>query len=487
MPKLENFTVKEIIKDDQNPLSWSLDNKNVLDTLNKQDAFGVFQFETKTAMQIIQEINVDSFSDIYIATALGRPDPLSAELHKMFGKRKRGEQKFPDIDCLGSLYKECKGLPIFQESVMQFSRKIAGFSASESNKLRKGLAKGKDNEEAYKTLKKLLEELKERAKESIKNKLITEKQLKDNLDMFEGLGGYGFNLSHAVSYALIAFWCMHLKYFYPAHFLCSLFNFTETSEEDKEGNLFISKYVRYAKKRKVKVLPPDVNLSDEDFCLTKGNEIRWGLARIKNVKNSGSVIVEERNKNGEFKGFEDFFTRIPKRQCNKTKIKSLILSGAFDSFGEREEIYNEFLKKTSAKGSYEFEELSPNTQKTDEEELLGICISQDIMPEIPKNKLKEWNCSLVSENKIKEGSSGRLIGKIKTIKKTKNKKNKDLLHVTIEDNADELWFYVSENHIKKTEEIFALNRIIVIDLKRFNDSNRYIYSGNYLKPIKEKK
>jgi DNA polymerase-3 subunit alpha len=83
----------------------------------------------------------------------------------------------------------------------------------------------------------------------------------------------------------------------------------------------------------IKLLPPDINESSVRFTVVNG-KIRFGLAAVKNV-GEGPVrgIIEEKRKNGSFKGFRDFLERIDGRDINKRCIESLIKSGAFDSFG----------------------------------------------------------------------------------------------------------------------------------------------------------
>jgi len=85
----------------------------------------------------------------------------------------------------------------------------------------------------------------------------------------------------------------------------------------------------------IEILPPDINKSVAGFAV-KGNDIRFGLAVIKNV-GVGCIdgIVAERSKNGEYKSYKDFAKRTIKLGVTKRVHEYLIKAGAFDSLGEK--------------------------------------------------------------------------------------------------------------------------------------------------------
>jgi len=191
--EIEPGIVKSVSKEELDMTQIPMDDKKCLNQLNNLDVFGIFQFETRVAIGVINEIGIDTFKDMYAATTLGRPDPLSGNLHVIYGRRKRNEEYWESIPVMADVLDQSMGLPIFQESAMLLARRLAGFSGSEANALRKGLAKGKDNEDSMKKLKSLLEEFKERAKESVEKGLVSSEQLESFVQTLEKYGGYGFN------------------------------------------------------------------------------------------------------------------------------------------------------------------------------------------------------------------------------------------------------------------------------------------------------
>ena len=95
----------------------------------------------------------------------------------------------------------------------------------------------------------------------------------------------------------------------------------------------VSVYVQAARRMNIDVLPPDVNKSSARFT-ADGESIRFGLAAVKRVGVAVvDQIVKERDANGPYQGFLDFCRRVPQDCLNKALCESLILSGAFDSFG----------------------------------------------------------------------------------------------------------------------------------------------------------
>jgi DNA polymerase-3 subunit alpha len=158
---------------------------------------------------------------------------------------------------------------------------------------------------------------------ALKNGFDTNKAV-ELFDLMAKFAEYGFNKSHAVAYALIAFQTAFLKHYYPACFFSALLS-TELSNTDK-----ITNYIKDALNFGVETLPPDINESLYPFNVI-GNNIRFGLGAIKNV-GEGVVeeIVREREKNGPFSGLINFCERVSTKALNKRVIESMIKVGVFD-------------------------------------------------------------------------------------------------------------------------------------------------------------
>jgi DNA polymerase-3 subunit alpha len=199
---------------------------------------------------------------------------------------------------------------------MNIARVVGGYSLGQADMLRRAMGKKKP-EEMQKHKEIFLKGAGERNFD-----LAKAEQLYDLMAKF---AEYGFNKSHAVAYALIAYQTAYLKYYYPAAFFAALLG-SEMGNTDK-----ITVYIKDAKQYGVEILKPDVNESLWHFNVL-GSTIRFGMGAVKNV-GEGPVreLIAEREKNGPFKSFIDFCERVNMKSINKRVIESLIKVGAFDS------------------------------------------------------------------------------------------------------------------------------------------------------------
>ncbi|MFN8369304.1 MAG: OB-fold nucleic acid binding domain-containing protein [Bacteriovoracaceae bacterium] len=147
-------------------------------------------------------------------------------------------------------------------------------------------------------------------------------------DLMAKFAEYGFNKSHAVAYALIAFQTAYLKCYHPGIFYAAMLG-TEMGNADK-----VTALIQDAKEFDIDVLPPDINESNWNFNVVndEGKEkIRFALGAVKNV-GQGAVmaIVKERAENGPYRGIIDFVERVDLKALNKRVLESLIKVGALE-------------------------------------------------------------------------------------------------------------------------------------------------------------
>src|SRR3989338_3869138 len=302
--------------------------------LGEGKTVGVFQLEGAGMTRFLKELGPTNIEDIIAMVALFRPGPM--ELIPSFIARKHGKEKVeythPKLE---PILKNTYGIAVYQEQLMQIARDLAGFTMAEADILRKAIGK---------KIRKLLEEQKEKfVSKMITNKI--QKSIAEKLgDLLEPFSRYGFNRSHAASYAMLSFQTAYLKYHYTIEFMTSLLN------SDKKDTERIAYLIKECKSSEISVLPPTINQSDKIFSIPEGDkkpaspsaslvgEIRFGLSSIKNVgENIVEAIIEERRKNGPYKSLADFLERVQSKDLNKRSIESLAKAGALDEFGERNE------------------------------------------------------------------------------------------------------------------------------------------------------
>ena len=284
---------------------------------------GTFQFESAGMQKYLRELHPTVFEDLIAMNALYRPGPM--DYIPQFIARKNGREEIKyDIDCMEEFLKDTYGITVYQEQVMLLSRKLAGFTRSESDALRKAMGKKKkDIVDAMKP--KFIDGGKERGHDP----KILDKIWAD----WEKFASYAFNKSHAACYSWVAYQTAYLKANYPAEYMAAIM--TRRRDQITE----ITKLMDECKQMGIATLGPDVNESYLKFGVNRKGEIRFGLAAIKGMGDSvAEAIIKERNEHGPYTSIFNFAERVS-FSVNRKAFESLALSGGFDSFGIRREAF----------------------------------------------------------------------------------------------------------------------------------------------------
>ena len=280
---------------------------------------GVFQLESRVAQTVSKNLNPKRFEDIVALVALIRPGPLGAGMHNEFADRANSRREIEYLhNDLEPILSETYGIILYQEQVMQIAEKIAGFNLQEADNLRVAMGK---------KIPKVMEEQRLKFTEGAANKGYSEQFAIELFDQIAYFAGYGFNKSHSVPYALLAYQTAYLKANYPAEYLAACL--TAVKRDKDRTAIFLSE----ARELGVSVKTPDINVSFEDFTV-RDNEILFGLSAVRNVGDiTAQKIVQERKVNGDFTTVEDFLSRIDSRALNKRGVEALIQGGGLDKFG----------------------------------------------------------------------------------------------------------------------------------------------------------
>jgi len=299
--------------------SIPLDDKETYKLLSSGKTEGIFQLESSGMKDLISKIRPQNIADITDLLALYRPGPLQSGMVEDYIKRKRGETPIVYlVPQLKDILSDTYGVILYQEQVMKIAQVLAGYSLGEADILRRAMGKKKPQE---------MEEQKEKFLLGCKKNKIPLKKAEEIFNLMANFAGYGFNKSHSVAYAMIAYQTAYLKAHYPVEFMAALLT-CEMENTDK-----VIRHIGECREQGIEVLPPDVNYSQRDFAVID-NKIRFGLAAVKNVGTSAiESIINARDNGGPFKNIFDFCQRVDLRKVNKKVMESLIKCGAFDSTG----------------------------------------------------------------------------------------------------------------------------------------------------------
>ena len=296
-----------------------LDDPAVYEMLKRGDSMGVFQFEGGPMRALMRNLEPDRFEHLTALNALYRPGPLGAGMHLEYADRKNGRAEITYLhDDLEEILGDTFGIMVFQEQVMQVAQKMAGFTLTEADSLRKAMGK---------KIPAVMQAQEEQFVAGVVASGYEEQVGKELFGFIEHFAGYGFNKSHSAAYALVAYQTAWLKVHHPSEYMAALL----TSSKSNKDRTAI--YLHECRMMGIPVLVPDVNVSETDFVGADGS-ISFGLSAIRNVGEAVvDLVVVEREKNGPYESFADFVNRVDVSVLNKRTIESLIKAGSFDSLG----------------------------------------------------------------------------------------------------------------------------------------------------------
>jgi DNA polymerase-3 subunit alpha len=298
-------------------LGIPLDDTKTLDVFRRVDTLGIFQFESRGMQKLLRQMRPENFNDIVAANALFRPGPMqNINLYLENRKNPAGVQ-YPSKE-LEPILKETYGIMVYQEQTMLVAQKAAGFTLGKADLLRRAISKKHKTE--------IVSMQKDFISGCVKNGY-TEDTAKSLFVLIEKFAGYGFNKSHAVAYALIAWQTAYLKARYPMYFYTAMINYS-LGDQNK-----MALYVNECRQRKIQIEYPDVNEADA-YCTVIENKIILPFSAVKGVGiYRAQEIAAERKANGPYKDYFDFVARCVMRKIDRKIIEALIDGGALDSLG----------------------------------------------------------------------------------------------------------------------------------------------------------
>lgn len=310
------------------------DDPEVYKLISTGNTKAIFQIESPGFQQFLRELRPTCIEDIVAAVSMYRPGPMNAIPRFVYNKHNPDKITYAH-PILEPILKATYGCIVYQEQVMRIVQDMAGYTLGQADMVRRMMGK-KQVEKMQKEREIFLHGREAFTDRDGKFNTAIDGAIKRGVPEdvaisiwaeMEDFAKYAFNKSHAAAYSLVTYQTAYLKTYYEPEFLTAVINDRITNSDE------IKNYITYAKEEKIEVLPPDINKS-ETFFTVKNNQIRFGIAALKNV-GVGVVeqIIQERKEHGDYKDLNDFVNRLDTALLNKRCVESLILSGAFDCFG----------------------------------------------------------------------------------------------------------------------------------------------------------
>lgn len=525
------------------------DDPKAFEVMAKGETHGLFQVAGRGITAYTRQVAPAKQEEVIDILALFRPGPLDATLENgntiaqqyvLNGSRKPKEYLSDVHPDMRALLKQSRGQMVYQEQIMGLVQVIAGYNLGHADNFRRVIGKKKIDEmpklydefmyghkyviEKFENLLAKYDSMPKHTdkdgnegviiksdydgndlflrKQDIENTIKKNKKAMDSHEIvgavtnnykesfaknlfsqMAAFAGYAFNKSHSACYADETYQTAWLKVHYPVEFMTALLSVRGGDKEKTMENL------KEAKRMGIRILPPDINKSYADFSPDAG-AIRFGIFSIAGVgEKAVRAIVRERDDNGDYKDFDDFYTRCvvnfvkteeqKSNPINRGVIRTLIEAGCFDTF-ERNRYnllnhYNFTLRKDKVWNGLE-EDLLTSKEKANhsfaydpaqfnekrmlqmEHELIGIYVSGSPYEDLPFTPLLEMDISRGRRDKTEYDVGGR-ITKVRTIK---TKRKDDMAFVEIETQLEPLEFTVFPDVFKSCSQHLYKDNIVVV-------------------------
>ncbi len=459
-----------------------MDDRATYDLLSRGDVKGIFQVETSRGFrELLKKLKPDKFADILPLVALYRPGPLQSGMVDSFINRKHGKEEVTYLHpLLEPILKETHGVILYQEQVMRIANRLAGFSLNQADNLRKAMGKKKPE---------IMAKFKDQFVNGAIANGIPKETAQSIFELMEYFAGYGFNKSHSAAYAVITYQTAYLKANYTVQYMVAQLSC------EKENTDKIVEYIEDCRRMGIEVIKPDVNESQDDFTISDGNKIRFGLGAIKNVGNKAiESIIESRNKTGRFTSILDLCKRVDMRVVNKQVIECLIKSGCFDSlhdsrtrllsgldtamqlgsiankdrrtgqkslFNIESDTKNMFINGDSGT-DIETPEWSEKELRQAEKESLGFYMSSNPLTAY-KQKIKQLSSASSADiSELPEGKEVVVGGIITNLKQTTTKRGDPMMYITLEDMKGAVECIAFSKEIKTFQSLLNIEEVVFV-------------------------
>ena len=304
----------------------------VWDLICEGNTKGVFQLESSLGKHWAKEVRPRNIKELAALISLIRPGCLKAKdaggksMTQVYADRKAGKPNSPVEylhESVEPILKETYGVLVYQEQSMMIAQKLAGFDLKEADALRKAIGKKKAD---------LMEKVKETfLKGTEEMGIVTQEVAEELFSWIEKSNRYAFNKSHAVSYAINAYWSAYCKTYRLKKFYEKYLN---RADRKPKPDIEKKQLIMDARRSDIDVLPPRLQHLHTNF--TRNNDkdvIYFGMRHIKNVGIKECEKIQDLLSSTDVSAYswmDCLVNIIYKLNLNKRSVISLISVGAFN-------------------------------------------------------------------------------------------------------------------------------------------------------------
>ena len=457
-----------------------IDDVETYELLGRGETAGVFQVEGSGMRRYLMQMKPKNLDNVIAMVALFRPGPMEfipSYIARMHGQ----EQVTYRHQALEPILKETYGITVYQEQIMYTAMNLAGYTASEADNLRKGVAKKKAD---------VLLKHRQKFVSGASEKGIPAEIANQIFDDWEAFARYGFPKGHAADYGVLAVQTAYLKTHYPVEYMTAVLSVNQ-NDTDK-----VALYVADCRRMGIDVEPPDVNASGWDFTIEDrpdgSSAIRFGLGAIKNVGHGPVDVILGARADGPFEDINDFAHRVDLRQVGKRSLECLVRVGALDQFGPRQALLQALDQIVSLSASHfravdmgQMSLFGPHTGLIEE---ISLPASTRRNPEVSRREQLNWERELIGlyvsdhplnpvmddliqaithfSGQLSEAGPNervRVAGIVSRIRPHQTKTGKSMGFVTLEDLQGTVDLVVFPRTWDRFHELLEFDKIVVVE------------------------
>jgi DNA polymerase-3 subunit alpha len=312
-----------------------MNDKRTWDLICSGHTKGVFQLETHLGKHWCKEAKPRNIEELADVISIIRPGTLKAiedgkSMTQRYVDRKHGTEETRSLyEPIDNVITKTYNIIIYQEQAMQIAQVMAGFTESQADTLRKAIGKKKAD---------LMRQVKGEFIEGCLKENHTQEDADRIFDIIEKSNRYSFNKSHAVSYALMAYWSAYLKANNKLEFYL---HWLSNAKEKIDPNQEIYELVESAKIDHIDIKTPLHEHPESNFSI-QGKDIFFGITNVKNVGVNEFVKIKNFLDELKPKTWVEYVANILPN-VNKRAVNNLIAVGFFAGLEKsRSEMTHEF-------------------------------------------------------------------------------------------------------------------------------------------------
>ena len=318
-------------------------------------SIGTFQLESPAQREMAGRLLPNRFEDIIVSISLVRPGPLKSNMDKTYLLRRHGKERVTYLHPrLKKALGETLGVILYQEQVLEVAHDLAGMSYAEADGFRRAMTHDRTEEE--------MEKMRDSFISSATRNGVSRSIAGKVFEQMAAFAAYGFCKAHATAYAELAYQTLWLKCHYPAEFTAALLS------NQPMGYYPPRVLVADARRLGVKILPPDINKSFDNYTVEDG-ALRISLRQLKGMSEADLESIFSERKKDQFTSLRDFILRT---NVSQAIVETLVRVGAFDDFGSRRGLLTQLpklisLRRKVVKGIMPlFEDIKPKVHSSKE-------------------------------------------------------------------------------------------------------------------------